>query len=90
MDPSPTQRSVEPLTKAHARVVAERGRGRGIGRALVSAMANECRRRGIARARVAVGTGNEPACRFYERCGFVLAQTSEHHGRPTNIYVIDL
>lgn len=70
-------------------VVAERGRGRGIGRALVSAMGEECRGRGIARARVAVWTGNEPACRFYEQCGFVLAQTREHHGRPTNIYVID-
>jgi ribosomal protein S18 acetylase RimI-like enzyme len=71
-------------------VVDEGVRGMGIGTALIGAALDEFRRRGISRAKVAVGAGNEPANCFYRRCGFRLALTREHHGLPMNVYVHDL
>lgn len=67
--------------------VAEEGRGKGIGKALLSAAMEEFARRGIDRVKVAGWAGNQGANAFYERCGFRLEQTREHHGLPMNLYV---
>lgn len=42
------------------------------------------------RKKVVVGAGNGAAIKFYERCGFSLALTRLHHGRPMNVYTLDL
>ncbi|GIL41579.1 GNAT family N-acetyltransferase [Roseiterribacter gracilis] len=52
--------------------VARNTQGRGVGRALLGAMAKRLHDRGYGHARVWVLTGNQPACRFYERLGGVL------------------
>ena len=51
---------------------------------------NELWNKGFERVKVAVGAANTGANRFYERCGFRLAATRQHHGEPMNIYTIDL
>jgi len=68
-------------------VVSERARGRGLGKALMRTAMAEFTRREISHAKVAVGADNASANAFYERCGFSLAVTRDHHGRPMNIYV---
>jgi len=67
--------------------IRRQARRRGIATALLGAAMEEFARRGIDRVKVAVGAGNEPANRFYRRCGFELALTRTHHGLPQNIYV---
>ena len=69
-------------------VVAEDARGKGVGSALIGATLDEFERRGIRTVKVAVWAGNEPANSFYQQCGFELAATREHHGRPMNIYIV--
>jgi len=71
-------------------VVGEAARRRGVGQSLMRAALKEFKRRDICHVKVAVGADNEPANRFYQRCGFHLALTREHHGLPLKIYVIDL
>ena len=68
--------------------VSPEARGRGVGRALMSAAVREFARRGIGAAKVAVWAGNEGANAFYPRCGFELALQREHHGLPMNVYVV--
>ncbi len=63
-------------------------RGKGVGKQLMQAALNEFARRGCPHAKVAVWAGNETANAFYQRCGFELALTREHHGLPMNIYTI--
>jgi len=69
--------------------VSSQARGKGIGKVLMKTAMDEFVRRGIKQVRVAVWAGNEVANKFYQRCGFSLATTREHHGLPMNIYVID-
>jgi ribosomal protein S18 acetylase RimI-like enzyme len=69
--------------------VSQDARGKGVGKALMTAALREFHRRGIAKVKVAVWAENETANRFYERCGFTLALKREHHGLPMNVYVID-
>lgn len=70
--------------------VSEEARGQGVGRALMQAALEDFARRNVHRVKVAVDAGNIGANRFYERCGFHLAQTREHHGQPMAIHVQDL
>lgn len=79
-----------PVAEILSIVVAAGVRRWGIGTDLIDAALDEFRRRGISRAKVAVGARNEPANCFYRRCGFRLALTREHHGLPMNVYVYDL
>ena len=65
------------------------GRGKGVGKALLAATAEEFKRRGIERFKIAVWAGNEAANAFYSRCGAELALQREHHGLPMNVYVFD-
>lgn len=57
--------------------VAPAARHRRIGQCLVQAARQEAQRRGHAVLQVVTQAANEPAQRFYERCGFRLART-EH------------
>lgn len=52
--------------------VASAARGTGVGRALLAAVLEECRRRGYARVSLETGTGEafRPARRLYEAAGF--------------------
>jgi len=65
-------------------------RGQGVGQMLLDAALNDLRNKGIERVKVAVGAANTGANRFYERYGFRLALTRQHHGEPMNLYVIEL
>lgn len=68
--------------------VSANARGKGVGKALMTAAFEEFKRRGIKSAKVAVAASNETANKFYEKCGFKLALTREHHGLPMNIYTV--
>lgn len=39
---------------------------------------------------MAVNADNAGANEFYKRCGFHLAAARLHHGRPMNVYAIEL
>jgi ribosomal protein S18 acetylase RimI-like enzyme len=45
-------------------------RGAGVGRSLVMAAAETCRRLGCGELEVSTEKTNTPACRFYRQCGF--------------------
>jgi len=62
-----------------ALAVAATARGRGTGRALVTAAMSELRRRGVTSAHVVTATTNEAAQRTYRRCGFEPGATIEVH-----------
>jgi ribosomal protein S18 acetylase RimI-like enzyme len=68
--------------------VSSAARGKGVGKQLMQAALTEFARRGCTHAKVAVWAGNETANAFYQRCGFELALTREHHGLPMNLYTI--
>ena len=70
--------------------VSPDARGKGVGKALISAALEEFARRGADKVKVAVWAGNKGAIRFYEQCGFSLAAQRRHHGLPMNIYVAEL
>ena len=79
-----------PAAEVLSIVVSSDAGGKGVGKALMAAAFEEFKRRGIDVVKVAVGSDNEAANAFYRSCGFALAVTREHHGRPMNIYVADL
>lgn len=70
----------------HVLAVAPNARGRGVGRALVAAAAEEARIRGAASVRLDVFDNNEPAANLYLACGFVDhgIYTLEHGGEFTH------
>jgi ribosomal protein S18 acetylase RimI-like enzyme len=70
--------------------VSPEAHGRGIGTRLMGAVLGALQHQGIFDVKVSVWAGNTSAIKFYERCGFELALTRLHHGRPMNIYTIDL
>jgi ribosomal protein S18 acetylase RimI-like enzyme len=87
----PSQTGEElPAAEVLSIAVSQQARGKGVGKALMTAALEEFRRRGISKVKVAVWAGNETANRFYERCEFAIALQREHHGLPMNVYVIDL
>ncbi|MGQ0832870.1 MAG: GNAT family N-acetyltransferase [Microthrixaceae bacterium] len=59
--------------------VAQRARGRGLGRLLVAAAIDELRARGVAHAHVVTASRNAAARRTYEACGFESMSTVEVH-----------
>ncbi len=70
--------------------VAEELRRHGIGKALMDAGAAEFKRRGISRIKGAVWAKNEASCGLCLKMGYKLLRTIEYHGKPTNIFVLDL
>jgi ribosomal protein S18 acetylase RimI-like enzyme len=59
--------------------VAAESRGRGVGRALVTAANDELGRRGVDNTRVVVSAGNKPAIALYRSAGFRPAASIEVH-----------
>lgn len=70
--------------------IAGEAQGLGLGKTLMQEALTEFRRRGATHVKVAVGADNTSANQFYQHCGFGLAVTRTHHGRPMNIYTIRL
>lgn len=54
--------------------VAPAARGQGVGRALFEAAREACHRRGVVELKVETQDINVPACRFYSRLGFRMAE----------------
>ena len=79
----------EEMPAAEVLSIAVRGeaRGKGVGKALMTAALQEFSRRGVDRVKVAVWAGNERANWFYQSCGFELGLTRLHHGLEMNVYV---
>lgn len=51
-------------------VIDRRLRGSGVGRSLITAAADTCRRLGCVELEVSTEKTNAAACRFYKQCGF--------------------
>lgn len=65
--------------------------GRGIGRALFTAMQEEYRRRGISQIRIVTGAGQQSAIRFYDKMGARLAGRLEVHANvESRMYVFTI
>ena len=62
--------------------VRPQARGRGVGEALVHAVAAWARKRNAISVHLWVTETNKPALRLYERCGFTV--TPEHQSLPSN------
>jgi len=69
-----------PLVNVHDLAVAPGWRGRGIGRALLAAVAAEARSRGACKVTLEVLEGNAAARRVYERAGFAPYALGETFG----------
>jgi glycosyltransferase involved in cell wall biosynthesis/ribosomal protein S18 acetylase RimI-like enzyme len=62
--------------------------GRGVGTRLVQTTQRELNSRGVSRAKVVAGAGNDRALGLYERCGFVRHATiSVHDGASSEVLV---
>ncbi len=70
--------------------VAPRGRGRGVGEALVSAVLQEARRRGRSEVLLEVTSNNPAAQALYERCGFVATGARHPHPRRPQLHEIEM
>jgi len=68
--------------------VREVARGQGIGRRLLEAALNECKRRGATDIFLEVRPGNEIARRLYESCGFRVAGVRPKYYRDGDDAVI--
>lgn len=71
-------------------VVAPGGRGKGVGRELIQAGFQECKKRGINKVKVLVAADNKSANKLYQKCGFELKRQVDSHGTKSNIYVTDI
>ena len=72
--------------------VAERERGKGVGRALLERALEEARSAGVTRVILATATADVGNLRFYQRCGFRMTHVvpdafDELHGYPPGIEV---
>lgn len=65
-------------------------RHHGIGTALLEALLQESRARGLRALSVTVDASNATAIRFYEEHGFVYQRTAELYGRPMHFYRLEL
>jgi ribosomal protein S18 acetylase RimI-like enzyme len=75
-----------PKAELLAVAVAPHARGRGIGRALVTAANDELKRRGVDNARVVVGSSNAAALRMYTASGYTpRVQLEVHKDRPSEV-----
>jgi len=79
-----------PAAEVLSVAVSGDSRGRGVGRAVMSAALEEFKRRGITDVKVAVWAENAAGNAYYRNCGFKLAVVREHHGLQMNVYVRDL
>ncbi|WP_347354721.1 GNAT family N-acetyltransferase [Intrasporangium sp.] len=70
--------------------VAPRGRGRGIGEALVRAVLEEGHRRGRHHVVLEVASSNTHAIALYERCGFVRTGMTHPHPRDADLCEIEM
>lgn len=70
--------------------VAPRGRGRGVGDALVRAVLEEAHRRGHTEVILEVASNNAPAIALYERCGFVRTGMTHPHPRDEAIHEVEM
>ena len=70
--------------------VAPRGRGRGVGEALVRAVLAEAQRRGKSEVVLEVTSANETAISLYERCGFVRTGGTHPHPRTSELHEIEM
>jgi ribosomal protein S18 acetylase RimI-like enzyme len=70
--------------------VAPRGRGRGVGEALVRAVLEEARRRERPEVILEVASNNAPAIALYERCGFVRTGMTHPHPRDETIHEVEM
>ena len=61
--------------------VAERARGRGVGRALLEALIESSEAAGIWTVQAGIFPENIPSLRLHERCGFRVVGTRERIGR---------
>jgi len=87
--PGRTRKLKLPPAELLSIVVAEHQRGKGIASMLLREGLIECRRRGIDKLKVLVGTELIPANKFYSGHGFKLAGHIENHGITSNVYVAD-
>jgi ribosomal protein S18 acetylase RimI-like enzyme len=85
--PGRTKRMHLPSAELLSIAVAEEARGKGLATTLVQKGFAECARRGIEKVKVLVGVDNEPANKFYLKCGLELASQFDNHGVLSNIYV---
>lgn len=67
--------------------ISEESRGTGVGRELLEKALRAARQDGIETIKVLAGEKLEGANRFYQRCGFTLADQIEQHGEKLNVYV---
>jgi ribosomal-protein-alanine N-acetyltransferase len=65
--------------------VAEAAQGRGVGTALLVALLDEARRRGVAHVDLEVKADNDTARRLYERHGFVEIAVRRKYYQPSGI-----
>jgi ribosomal protein S18 acetylase RimI-like enzyme len=70
--------------------VTPRGRGRGVGEALVAAVLEEARRRGKSEIVLEVASANSAARALYERCGFVPTGARHPHPRNADLHEIEM
>jgi ribosomal protein S18 acetylase RimI-like enzyme len=70
--------------------VAPRGRGRGVGEALVRAVLEEARRLGKSEVVLEVTSSNESAAAVYARCGFVRTGAVHDHPRRPDLTEVEM
>lgn len=70
--------------------VSPRGRGRGVGEALVHAVLDEARRRGKDHVILEVANSNDSAIALYERCGFVRTGLTHPHPRRSGLREVEM
>jgi GNAT superfamily N-acetyltransferase len=86
--PGRTKKMELPSAELLSIVVAEEGRGKGLGTQLLQKALQECAHRGIQGIKVLVGAGTEPANRWYVNRGFKLHGQMDSHGNISNIYTL--
>jgi ribosomal protein S18 acetylase RimI-like enzyme len=70
--------------------VSPRGRGLGVGDALVRAVLQEARRRGKDHVVLEVAHSNAAAIALYERCGFVRTGLTHPHPRKAQLHEVEM
>ena len=71
-------------------VIAEEGRGRGLGTQLMKKGFRECKDRGEKSIKILAAVDLIPINKLYEKYGFKVAALIENHGIISNVYVVEL